>query len=350
MHILPSDVEVLNSILGLLAAGLGLGSLFGFGGGGSSALGAASNLYGAQMASDATQRANELNAELTREQMELQKEFAQKGVRWRTLDAKKAGIHPLAALGANTISYSPSMIGAQTDDHMARAVADIGSKLGQNISNKMLRSVQSESAEIALQMARSQLRGSELENDLLQKQIDSYSNQPRSNDAISPASKNPSDAVIVTPNVRLASESTEAAHMTAAVQPKYVPHYSATGVQMFYGEETGDQISESLLDKAKGYYERFAEPYLTSDALQPTKKMIKQRWPKATGMIWKDFEWQPYFGKDRNPDRFRVMWWEKDNDILRRLGSYVSKGVRAVRDKWQRDKIAYKKWLDSQSQ
>lgn len=36
-----------------------------------------------------------------------QREFAQNGIRWRVEDAKKAGIHPLYALGASTASFSP---------------------------------------------------------------------------------------------------------------------------------------------------------------------------------------------------------------------------------------------------
>lgn len=40
-------------------------------------------------------------------QMDLQREFAQMGIRWRVADAKAAGIHPLFALGASTPGYSP---------------------------------------------------------------------------------------------------------------------------------------------------------------------------------------------------------------------------------------------------
>lgn len=41
----------------------------------------------------------------------LQREFATSGIRWRVQDAKAAGIHPLAALGAQTMSYSPQSVG-----------------------------------------------------------------------------------------------------------------------------------------------------------------------------------------------------------------------------------------------
>lgn len=57
----------------------------------------------------------------------LSKEFAQQGIRWKVEDAKAAGLHPLAALGAQTTSYAPVSAGS----------SDLGSGLaqaGQDIS------------------------------------------------------------------------------------------------------------------------------------------------------------------------------------------------------------------------
>lgn len=44
-------------------------------------------------------------------QAKLQREFAQNGIQWRVEDAKKAGVHPLAALGFQGTSYSPVSVG-----------------------------------------------------------------------------------------------------------------------------------------------------------------------------------------------------------------------------------------------
>ena len=57
---------------------------------------------------------------------EAQKEFAQNGIRWKVEDAKRAGIHPLYALGASTQGYSPS--GGYTGDY---GIADAAAHLGQ---------------------------------------------------------------------------------------------------------------------------------------------------------------------------------------------------------------------------
>lgn len=40
---------------------------------------------------------------------ERQKEFAQMGIQWRTEDAKKAGLHPVFALGGGGAAFSPSV-------------------------------------------------------------------------------------------------------------------------------------------------------------------------------------------------------------------------------------------------
>lgn len=57
---------------------------------------------------------------------EAQKEFAQNGIRWKVEDAKRAGIHPLYALGASTQGYSPS--GGYTGDF---GISDAAAHLGQ---------------------------------------------------------------------------------------------------------------------------------------------------------------------------------------------------------------------------
>lgn len=58
--------------------------------------------------------------------IKLQKEFAKTGIRWKVEDAKKAGIHPLYALGANTHSFSPVNVGDGGAAHFAQAGQDIG--------------------------------------------------------------------------------------------------------------------------------------------------------------------------------------------------------------------------------
>lgn len=57
--------------------------------------------------------------------IKLQKEFAQSGIQWKVEDAKKAGIHPLAALGAQTTSYAPVSVGGGLPSALAAGGQDI---------------------------------------------------------------------------------------------------------------------------------------------------------------------------------------------------------------------------------
>lgn len=90
-----------------------------------------------------------------------QKEFAQSGIQWRVEDAKKAGIHPLYALGAQTHSFSPTTVG--TD------FASVGANLGGAID--ATRSAAQKNTGVAKTMQDLALTRASLENDLLRQQI-----------------------------------------------------------------------------------------------------------------------------------------------------------------------------------
>lgn len=69
---------------------------------------------------------------------EAQKEFAQNGIRWRVEDAKRAGIHPLYALGASTASFSPVQ-GYGGDYGVSDALANFGQGIDRAVQVKMTR-------------------------------------------------------------------------------------------------------------------------------------------------------------------------------------------------------------------
>lgn len=99
------------------------------------------------------------------QQAELQKEFAQNSIRWRVADAKKAGIHPLAALGAQTHSYAPTVF----NDSLGPALASAGQDLGRAIDatrtpGERVNAVTKTATDL-------QLRRMGLENELLAAQI-----------------------------------------------------------------------------------------------------------------------------------------------------------------------------------
>lgn len=118
---------------------------------------------------------------IARQQMRLQKEFAQNGIQWKVDDAKRAGIHPLYALGANTATYTPV---SQDSSGLGNAVADAGAYLGkavdQAIDAPTRKALEQENLEYArlmregnLALLREQVRGAALMNDEQQMMLNS---------------------------------------------------------------------------------------------------------------------------------------------------------------------------------
>lgn len=67
-------------------------------------IGAAGSILGGAISGEGQRKAASMNAD-------LQREFAQHGISWRVADAKRSGIHPLAALGAQLHQAQPSYVG-----------------------------------------------------------------------------------------------------------------------------------------------------------------------------------------------------------------------------------------------
>lgn len=122
-----------------------------------SAVSAGINYFSAQQSAEAQR-------EIAAQQMAAQREFAQHGVRWKVADAQAAGIHPLAALGAQTHSFAPISVGGTTPD-----LSGVGQDIGRAIS--AMKGLDEKSQEIAEKASRLSLEKGALENDLLRSQI-----------------------------------------------------------------------------------------------------------------------------------------------------------------------------------
>lgn len=108
---------------------------------------------------------NKANKEAKQKEYAQQKEFAQSGIQWKVDDAKRAGVHPLYALGANTVSYAPQSVGSA--DYSS--IADAGQNIGRAID--ATRSNPSKAAATALTAV--QLEGLQLDNDIKRAQLNS---------------------------------------------------------------------------------------------------------------------------------------------------------------------------------
>lgn len=137
----------------------------------------------------ANNRANRNAARVTNRQqlavakrnMAMQKEFAKSGIGWKVKDAQKAGIHPLYALGAQTLSFNPVSVGLDTAVSQApqyqggsavpdySGLADAGQNIGRAIDQGLSMAGSMESLQLGL--AQAQVEGAMLDNDIKRTQL-----------------------------------------------------------------------------------------------------------------------------------------------------------------------------------
>lgn len=108
---------------------------------------------------------NKSAADAAQRNYDAQKEFAQNGIRWKVADAKAAGIHPLAALGVNNASFSPSFTAGDN------GIAQAGQEFGRAIEAKSTRAERALEVAMQRETHSEQLRGLRLENDIRAEQL-----------------------------------------------------------------------------------------------------------------------------------------------------------------------------------
>lgn len=77
---------------------------------------------------------NIFNKKRVDEQTAFQREAMMNGISWRVADAKKAGIHPIFALGANIPTPTPMVLGDQLGASLADASQNIGTAIARQDS------------------------------------------------------------------------------------------------------------------------------------------------------------------------------------------------------------------------
>lgn len=128
------------------------------------AIGGALGLIGAGQSQASAERLNQLN-------YEHQKEFARNGIRWKVADAKAAGLHPLAALGASTASYSPSAVIGDSPDYSF--LKDMGQGIDRAMDAKATQRERAEREQKENALFNEELKGKQLQNQETETRIQS---------------------------------------------------------------------------------------------------------------------------------------------------------------------------------
>lgn len=126
------------------------------------------NIFQSSQNKSAQEAYNQQQMQIAQQNIAAQKEFAQQGISWKVQDAKNAGLHPLAALGASTSSFSPVSVGGSAP----QSNIDFGS-FGQDLGRaaKAMMGEEAREAADARRARQLQLEKGSLENDLLRTEI-----------------------------------------------------------------------------------------------------------------------------------------------------------------------------------
>lgn len=190
-------------------------------------------------------------------QAKLQTQFAKNAIQWKVEDAKKAGVHPLAALGATTSSYAPVTVGGGD-------FTQAGQSLGRALDAHMdvtERTV----AKLAVEKAG-------LENDYLRAQIASV--RGRLNQTSQPAPPGPGTRYVLDGQGETA---------LPALWSKIEPPQSTTHVNTPFGRV----LARPGVSDAQTYEDRWGEgadwiggaANFAADALHTGNVAIERRWP-----------------------------------------------------------------------
>ena len=103
---------------------------------GSSLIGAGSSILGGLFGSSGAKKARKQQQAQFEQNMAMQKEFAQNGIRWKVNDAKEAGLHPLYALSGGTNGYIPSSTSVGSDNSLGNALSNAGQDISRSLEAK----------------------------------------------------------------------------------------------------------------------------------------------------------------------------------------------------------------------
>lgn len=237
---------------------------------------------------------NKANEKASQKQYEQQKEFAQSGIQWKVKDAEAAGVHPLYALGANTVSYAPQSVGGPDFSFVGQAGQNIGRAIDATRSNPAKLSAMAQTAQAI------QLEGFQLDNDIKRTQLASalaLVNQAGSAPGLPSVTTSPSINGMPgqgnAPQIdftKKAAPSEGIPSIEAVAAPEVAMYKSRGG----YAPQIPQNLSESFEQDWPGFYQWMARNKMSGDprfmAAMPTRPGYRKSYNVPMG----NYQYKPY--------------------------------------------------------
>nr|QJB20013.1 MAG: DNA pilot protein [Microvirus sp.] len=214
---------------------------------------------------------------------DMQKEFAQNSIRWKVDDAIAAGLHPLAALGAQGYSASPSYAGGGYEG--PSSMGNMARSLGQNISSSIRRTM-TDDERLRVDAANERML---LENELLRTQIQKEKNQ------------NPPMPSVIHRPVEIPMSEAGTPWQEAGGYPSVTYMRSPTGLNPVMPPMLAEALESDEMNQRKWTARYMGGPnVMPIEKPAPSKLSLFGKSPKTHGWTWSYplQEWRPTSHKE----------------------------------------------------
>lgn len=243
---------------------------------------------------------------------EIQKEFAQNGMRWKVEDARRAGLHPLFALGGSGASYSPQGVTiADPVDNNVPSGPDL-SAMSQDLTramNSTRTGQERELAQIQLASARADLDGKTIDNQIRASQLKKLQAGPAfpGGDNFISGQGN-SGLVKDQPLTRTAT--LPGGHAEGGAIGDIGWAKTSTGVVPVPSKDIKERIEDNFFHETSHFIRNNVMPNFGGGTAPPASALPKG----ATNWFWNPVrqEYQPEY-PDRGYGRAKRMWTERRN-------------------------------------
>lgn len=210
----------------------------------------------------------------SRKNRRMQRDFAKNGISWRVADAKKAGINPLAALGANTISASPVVTGE----------SDYLNQIGQNIGRAAGASMDRKQRNLELKALENNVMSTSLDNDIKRAELASIKARLSvSNNPPLPSPENASiqpQEIIVSPEKKLSQEDVPLPG-TAFIRN------SDGSMSPVPGKHAAERMEDKVIPSMVWTASNYLDPIFTDSDNKPPKKYLPAGYDHWEWSSWK---------------------------------------------------------------
>lgn len=224
------------------------------------------------------------------ENARLQREFAQNSIKWKVDDARRAGVHPVYALGAQGTSFSPMYSAGGTDygsdDNRWLAEA------GQSLAGAIGRTATTEQKQMqALALENAQLDNEMKKVELQRMQAGTPGMYSENGNFIPGQGDSPAGLVTVKPAERTVSAPGRPAQ-EAGWKPDVGFARTDTGLTPIVPDSLSESLEDDVIGKAMWRWRNQAMPNLDSEAVAPPKEMLPKGSDYWKWSTWRQ-EWQP---------------------------------------------------------